>query len=99
MMKKALYIVEDKETPQFRYRVKNLKEALEDSTNWGVEYVLKTDINDLKLDNYSLMVVERQTAKDGLIIRLIESAKQIGIKVLFDIDDLVFDCGTSTTVI
>ena len=91
MMKKALYIVEDKETPQFRYRVKNLKEALEDSTNWGVEYVLKTDINDLKLDNYSLMVVERQTAKDGLIIRLIESAKQIGIKVLFDIDDLVFD--------
>lgn len=90
-MRLVLYVVEDKETPQFRYRVENLKEVLEDSENWQIRYVLKSEIKSLKLDDYSLVVVERQTSKDGLVLRLMKEARRAGIKVLFDIDDLVFD--------
>lgn len=90
-MKVALYVVKDEETPQFRYRVENLEKALGGSKDWRVSYVLKSEINSIELDDYSLVVIERQTSKDGLVLRLIKDAKRVGIKVLFDIDDLVFD--------
>ncbi len=90
-MKKVLYIVEDKRAPQFRYRVENLMEVLRDSDEWKVEYVLKSGLDDLELETYSLIVIERQTAKDNLVLKLTKKAKRVGIKVLFDIDDLVFD--------
>lgn len=90
-MKLALYVVEDKEAPQFRYRVDNLEKALEGSEKWRVRHVLKSELDSLKLDDYSLVVIERQTSKDGFVLRLIKEAKRAGIKVLFDIDDLVFD--------
>lgn len=90
-MKKVLYVVEDKDAPQFRYRVKSPMEGLKDSNNWQVECVLKSEVGDLELDAYSLVVIVRQTAKDNSILRLIEKAKRTGVKVLFDIDDLVFD--------
>ena len=90
-MNRILYIVEDKEIPQFRYRVKNIIDALEDSKNWAVEYVLKSGINDLKLELYSLIVVERQADKDGRISCVIKKAQRLGVKVLMDLDDLVFN--------
>ena len=90
-MKKVLYIVDDKESAQFRYRVQNVGEALVSSEKWGARVVLRTEINKDVLKDVSLIIIVRQTAKDSLILDLIKQAKQKRIKVLFDLDDLVFD--------
>lgn len=90
-MKKVLYVVEDKKSAQFRYRVENLVEAFLGHKNWRVEYVLKMELSSLGLGEYSLVVIARQTAKDEVLLKLIKRAHKKGLKVLFDLDDLVFD--------
>ena len=90
-MKKVLYIVEDTESAQFRYRVKNVTETLKDSTKWEAEWVLKSEVEKIGLDGVDLLVVLRQTAKDRKILDLVDLAHKRGIKVLFDLDDLIFD--------
>lgn len=91
MKKVVAYIVEDEDCPQFRYRVKNVQEALGASEKWEIRYYLKSKIDDLDLKNVSLIVIERQTDKDGKISREIRKAQGLGVKVLMDLDDLVFD--------
>ena len=90
-MKNVLYVVEDENSPQFRYRVKNLREAVEGDTRWGIEYVLKKDALNRDLTKYDLIVILRQTSKDGKLLDLIKKLQNAGIKVLFDLDDSVFD--------
>lgn len=89
--KKVLYIVEDTGSAQFRYRVKNVAEALEGSTEWQAKWVLASDIDSVKLDSIDLVVILRQTAKDKKILDFVNLAQKRGIKVLFDLDDLIFD--------
>ena len=89
--KKALYIVEDAESAQFRYRVKNVAEALDSSTEWHAKWMLASDIDSVKLDDIDLVVILRQTAKDRKILDFVDLAQKCGIKVLFDLDDLIFD--------
>lgn len=89
-MNRVTYIIEDKECAQFRYRVDNIMELLTNS-DYIVNYCFKNKIDDIDLDKIKLLIIERQTAKDGRVLRLIKRAKKIGVKVLFDIDDLVFN--------
>ena len=89
-MKKVLYVVEDTKSAQFRYRVKNVAEALGDS-DYEVEWVMKSELDGVDLDRYDLVVVLRQTDKDGVVGRFIDSAHEVSKKVLFDLDDLIFD--------
>jgi len=89
-MNRVTYIIEDKECAQFRYRVDNIMELLTNS-DYIVDYCFKNKIDDIDLDKIKLLIIERQTAKDGRVLRLIKRAKKIGVKVLFDIDDLVFN--------
>ena len=93
MSKNAIYIVEDQGVAQFRYRVQNVIEALSDSKHWQAKWFLKNDTANIKkaLKNADLIIVERQTAKDDVVLALIREAKKKGIKVLFDLDDLIFD--------
>ena len=91
MKKKVLYIVEDDKSAQFRYCVKNVMEALEKSNQWEAEWVLKSDIADADLLDVNLVVILRQTGKDGILIDFIKKAHLVGAKVLFDLDDLIFD--------
>ena len=90
-MKKVLYIAENVESAQFRYRVKNVAEALDSSTEWQAKWVLASDIDSVKLDSIDLVVILRQTAKDKKILDFVDLAQNCGIKVLFDLDDLIFD--------
>lgn len=89
-VKKVLYLVEDTESAQFRYRVENIKEALGNSTEWRVDWVLKSEIKKIKFDDVDLIIILRQTAKDKEILNLIDSAHKCDVKVLFDLDDLIF---------
>ena len=89
-MKKVLYIVEDTESAQFRYRVKNVAEAL-GGRDYKVEWVLKSKLESVKLDEFDLVVIVRQTDKDGTIGRFIDLVHVASKKVLFDLDDLIFD--------
>ncbi|MDO4752852.1 MAG: glycosyltransferase [Candidatus Saccharibacteria bacterium] len=89
--KKVLYLVEDTESAQFRYRVKNVIEALKDSSMWLADSVKTDDFSDSDLDEVDLVVILRQTEKNGKILKAIEAAHKRGLKVLFDLDDLIFD--------
>ncbi|MBR3248590.1 glycosyltransferase [Candidatus Saccharibacteria bacterium] len=90
-MKKVLYVVEDEISAQFRYRVKNVMEAMGVSKQWDVEWCLKSGIEKVRFVEYDLVVILRQTAKDNAILDFIQKAQSLGIRVLFDLDDLVFD--------
>ena len=86
-----LYIVEDTESAQFRYRVKNVVDALEASSKWKAKWVLTSDFKDTDLNGVDVVVVLRQSGKDGQVLKIIEKARAKGLKVLFDLDDLIFD--------
>lgn len=87
----VLYVVEDVKSAQFRYRVKNVVEALQKSDEWEAKWVLKSDLLDEDLLNVNLVVILRQTGKDGILLDFIKKAHKKGLKVLFDLDDLIFD--------
>ncbi len=89
-MKKVLYIVEDVDAAQFRYRVKNISEALEESSKWELKWVLTSEFQDEDLDGIDLVVVLRQSSKNGKILKIIKKIKARELKVLFDLDDLIF---------
>lgn len=82
--------MEDEKSAQFRYHVKNVIEAVTESKQWNVEWRLKAEIKEIKLNEYNLAIILRQTAKDNLILDFIKEAHDLGIKVLFDLDDLIF---------
>ena len=87
----VLYVVEDAEVAQFRYRVKNVIEALKESTDWTAKWVSTDEFEEKDLGNVDFVVVLRQSGKDGKILKIIESARKKGVKILFDLDDLIFD--------
>lgn len=87
----VLYVVEDVKSAQFRYRVKNVVEALQDSNKWKAKWILKSNLSDNDLLGVDLVVVLRQTGKDEILLDFIKKAHKKGLKVLFDLDDLIFD--------
>ena len=88
--KNVIYIVENVKSAQFRYRVKNVADSLEQS-DWECTWVVKKDLGKLDLSVVDLVIILRQTDKNGALKRLIEQIHGMGKKVLFDLDDLVFD--------
>ena len=86
-MKHVLFIIENKESVQFRYRVENVIEAY----GHDAKCVVKDDFLVKDLDGVDLLVIERQTAKNNKILSIIKEAKKQKINVVFDIDDLIFD--------
>lgn len=91
MKKKVLYVVEDTNVAQFRYRVQNAIEVLEKSEDWQGGWVLSSEASKNDIERVDIVIILRQTAKDEKLLRLIDEAHELGKKVLFDLDDLVFD--------
>ncbi len=91
MKKNILYIVEDRNVAQFRYRVLNVMEATEKSERYEVNMVMRDKLAEVKLEGVDLVVILRQTAKDKTLLDFIRKTHEQGIKVLFDLDDLIFD--------
>ena len=89
--KNILYVVEDTESAQFRYRVKNVIDALSNSKKWEAKWVLADQFKEVDLRNVSILVILRQTGKNKNVLDLIKIARKQSIKVLFDLDDLIFD--------
>lgn len=89
--KNVVYVAEDFGSAQFRYRVKNVIEALEKSERWRGRYFLKSEASKIDFDEVNVLVILRQMAKDGVVLNLMKRAQECGVKVLFDLDDLVFD--------
>ncbi|MBR3270007.1 glycosyltransferase [Candidatus Saccharibacteria bacterium] len=90
----AMYLVEDEESAQFRYRVCNVMEVLDDhDSSWQAVYFLNSEIDEVKkhLGDIDLLIILRQSAKDNKLLKIIDLVKQEGKKVLFDLDDLIFD--------
>lgn len=92
MGKKISYIVEDKKSAQYRYRCMNVHQVLEGNNEYDVELLYKKGLIEGKgLIESDLVVVERQSAKDNTVVEVINEAKRKKTKVVFDLDDLVFD--------
>jgi len=91
--KVILYVVEDKESAQYRYRVENIKETLKESKKWEVKCLLRSEIsqNESLLKESDLVIILRQTAKDDTLINLVKKIRKTGVMVLCDLDDLIFD--------
>ncbi|MBQ6570833.1 glycosyltransferase [Candidatus Saccharibacteria bacterium] len=89
----AVYIVENQTSAQFRYRCANPSAATEASSSWQAVYYEKSELSEVEkvLDRIDLIIIERQTAKDNLLLDFIRLAHSRGKKVLFDLDDLIFD--------
>ncbi len=92
-MKKIAFLVEDKNSTQYRYRILNISDALKKSEKFSSEIFLLSDSKKFKsqFKDFSFLVILRQTPKGSTLLNLIESAKKNRLKVIFDLDDLIFD--------
>jgi hypothetical protein len=92
--KKVAYLYESPDAHTFRYRVFNMVEALEAQPELGVSasWFTRSDleVHDSFVDKVDVLIISR-VRYDALVGRLISRARARGLRVLFDIDDLIFD--------
>lgn len=89
----VVYVFEDAGDSQFRYRYYNISVLFKESHDLGVIYFLNSELRkiDAIVDKIDIIVIERQAAKRSEILKFIEKMHDGKVKVLFDLDDLVFD--------
>jgi glycosyltransferase involved in cell wall biosynthesis len=92
--RRIAYFYEAPDTSTFRYRVFNMVEALEAAPELGVSgsWFTRADLPYLErfIDRADALVICR-TRFDADVDRMILRARARGIRVFFDVDDLVFD--------
>ena len=91
--RRVAYFYERPDTSTFRYRVYNMIQALEASTSdVSAAYFTQSELErmDLVIRSADVLVVCRSRYTDQ-INRMITRAKELGLRVLFDVDDLIFD--------
>ena len=91
--KVVIYVVEEAKEALFRYQCENILEATRESREWQAIWFLKNELDSIieYLDRISFVVILRQTAKDGVLLNFIKEAHTKNKKVLFALDDLIFD--------
>ena len=89
--KMILFVVGDKISAQYRYRVNNVIESIRKYTNWGAGAIFAGEATERMLTDIDLVVILRQSVKGDTVPNFIKTAHKKGIKVVFDIDDLIFD--------
>lgn len=97
--KKILFVVGDKVSAQYRYRVNNAIESIREYTNWGAGAVFAGEVDGRTLMDIDLVVILRQAVKGNTVPNIIKTAQEKKIKVVFDIDDLIFDYRDLTKVL
>ena len=91
---RVAYYYDRPDNSTFRYRAYNMIQVLREiGTGVGAAFFHLQEIEPLSqlLDQIDVLVICRARYSDGLN-RLISRARNKGKRVLFDIDDLVFDC-------
>ena len=89
-----IYLYKDSQSAQFPYRVWNPFWACKShSQKWRSIIFNIDELAELKqkLSTAEMLIIERQTSKNRVIPDLIKEAKAQGLKVIFDLDDLIFD--------
>lgn len=91
--KLALYFVEKPDSSTFRYRCYNTFQATRNSKKWQAVYFFKDEVKVVEklIPKSSVLVLGRQSGQEKLVNRLSKLARENGLKVGLDIDDLVFD--------
>ena len=89
----ALYFVKGPDSSTFRYRCFNPYQATLASKKWQAIFFFKSEMKTIErlIPRASLVILGRQSRWDGDIRIVVEAEKKSGLKVLFDLDDLVFD--------
>jgi|SRR5579863_8508405 len=99
--RRAAYYYHMPNNSTFRYRVYNMLRCLEDSGHqYSGTYFVESEIEDLfaALKDIEVLVICR-AHYSGRLSELVYRAKSYGVRVLFDIDDLVFDPSYIHTVV
>lgn len=91
--KRALYLYEAPDASSFRYRVYNVCQALKQSKLWSAEYFFTSDEQQVifKLIDHSDVVIICRVRWIPFVDQVVQKAHKLGIPVLFDIDDMIFD--------
>ena len=97
--KMVLFVVGDKISAQYRYRVNNVIETIREYTNWGAGAIFAGEATERMLTGIDLVVILRQSVKGNTVPDFIKAAHRKGIKVVFDIDDLIFDYRDLTKIL
>ena len=90
----VVYIIEGENDSQCRYRCKNLKVAFSrENSPWVVIWFYKGEFKKIEryLDAIDLVVILRQTEKKYTLLSIIDKLRSKNMRVLFDLDDLLFD--------
>lgn len=89
----VVYVVEDENANQYRYRYENISLAVNGNSDWVVAGFFTHELKELEryFGDIKIVVIVRQTNKGLGLTRQIGKMKKNGVKVLFDLDDLVFD--------
>lgn len=97
----ALYYAKAPDSSTYRYRVYNVWEVLNKSKKWRADFFYRNEIKTLEklIPEADLFIFSRQSRWDKKIKKLVRIARKSGVKVLFDLDDLVFDKKYAMTVI
>lgn len=97
----ALYYAKAPDSSTYRYRVYNVWETLNESKEWRADFFYRNEMKVLEkiIPKADLFIFSRQSRWDRKIKRLVRIARKSGVKVLFDLDDLVFDKKYAMTVI
>jgi len=91
---RAIYIYEGRDNSTFRYRVFNMVECVNASTESDISatWFYKDELDDAMrlIPDCSTLVICR-TRHSPKMVQLVRLANMHGVRVLFDVDDLVFD--------
>ena len=90
----VVYIIEGENDSQCRYRCNNLKVAFSrENSPWVVIWFYKGEFKKIEryLDAIDLVVILRQTEKKYTLLSIIDKLRSKNKRVLFDLDDLIFD--------
>lgn len=89
---RVAYLYEQPDNSTFRYRVYNMIQALDTTPDISATYFSKKELGALDhvLDGLDTLVVARYRY-DHELNRIVSRARSLGVRVLFDIDDMVFD--------
>jgi glycosyltransferase involved in cell wall biosynthesis len=90
--RRVAYFYEFPDESTFRYRVHNMIQVLEENSDVGAAYFSGAEVSELEraLPMIDTIVFGR-TRYTAAVDRVLLRARDLGIRVLFDVDDLVFD--------
>ena len=92
MNRNVIIYADSSASAPFRYRCLNIAEATKRSKKYNVTYFVGEEHEKAKkeLKGADILIIERQSDKNGNAKVLIREARRLGVRVVYSVDDLVF---------